>query len=63
MPMDAGEEVEKEHPLITGDGNINWYSHYGRHCERAQNHDQEIIGECLEVSIKSYQKTQVKTTI
>ena len=28
---DVGEDVKKREPLCTVDGNVNWYSHYGKH--------------------------------
>ena len=28
--INIGEDVDKRKPLCTGDGNVNWYSHYGK---------------------------------
>ena len=28
--INAGEGVEKREPSCTVDGNVNWYSHYGK---------------------------------
>ena len=28
--MNAGEDVGKTEPYYTVDGNVNWYSHYGK---------------------------------
>ena len=29
--VSVGEVVEKEEPPFTAGGNVNWYSHYGKH--------------------------------
>jgi len=29
--INTGEDVEKRDPSCTVGGNVNWYSHYGKH--------------------------------